>query len=306
MMKRTAAIAGILFALHVAQPPAAEACGVKLTIKTAAPKKRVAFHSSKPSSVLVIGSHSGKLQRELAAAGHEVEAVPTASAARKPAYAAVVTEEPDAEEARAKFGPSVVVVGSGNEPADVRTVESIVARAPVRARDREVVAARRAREPVAAGPTAEAKVVVAAKTDEQAPAPAPPPEPAISTTSAKPVREVAPAQEAAPKAVHVKGSELYFTVGGATLTASMTAQLTRTAKQIASSSVAVSIEGYADPSGNPDSNMTLSRSRAEAVRDFLVSAGIDASRLEVSAFGDTKLKYGGSDGRNRRVAIVPK
>ena len=34
-----------------------------------------------------------------------------------------------------------------------------------------------------------------------------------------------------------------------------------------------------------------------------VSAGVDASRIDVNAFGDTKLKYGARDGRNRRVAI---
>ena len=49
--------------------------------------------------------------------------------------------------------------------------------------------------------------------------------------------------------------------------------------------------------------MTLSETRANGVRDYLVTAGIDTSRLHVTAYGDTKLKYGRLDRRNRRVAI---
>jgi OmpA-OmpF porin, OOP family len=56
----------------------------------------------------------------------------------------------------------------------------------------------------------------------------------------------------------------------------------------------------------PDANMALSQTRADAVRDYLVNAGIDSSRIEVNAYGDTKLKYGRTDPRNRRVSIQPK
>ena len=52
--------------------------------------------------------------------------------------------------------------------------------------------------------------------------------------------------------------------------------------------------------------MMLSQARAEFVRDYLVSAGIDGGRLEVKAFGDTKLKYGKKDARNRRVFVDAK
>ena len=86
-----------------------------------------------------------------------------------------------------------------------------------------------------------------------------------------------------------------------------TATLDRTVRWLKDKSdVSVVIEGHADPSGNPDDNMALAQRRAELVRDYLVSAGIDASRIEVVSFGDTKLKYGRTDGRNRRAAIVAK
>ena len=50
----------------------------------------------------------------------------------------------------------------------------------------------------------------------------------------------------------------------------------------------------------------LGQKRAEAVRDYLAAAGIDQSRMEVVSYGDTRLKYGRTDPRNRRVAIVKK
>jgi peptidoglycan-associated lipoprotein len=66
------------------------------------------------------------------------------------------------------------------------------------------------------------------------------------------------------------------------------------------------IEGHADPSGSPEANMVLSQHRADAVRDAILAQGVDASRIEVQAFGDTKLEYGRTDGRNRRVVIKAK
>lgn len=87
----------------------------------------------------------------------------------------------------------------------------------------------------------------------------------------------------------------------------MKKQLDRTARWLtANADVRVSIEGHADPSGTPEDNMTLSRARAEAVRDYLASVGVDTSRMDVEGFGDTKLKYGAADGRNRRVTVEQK
>jgi outer membrane protein OmpA-like peptidoglycan-associated protein len=49
----------------------------------------------------------------------------------------------------------------------------------------------------------------------------------------------------------------------------------------------VSIEGHTDDRGNDDANWVLSEDRAYAVLDFLVSAGVDPSRLEAVGYGET-------------------
>ena len=74
----------------------------------------------------------------------------------------------------------------------------------------------------------------------------------------------------------------------------------------ANTAASIVIEGYADPTGSHDDNLTLSKARADAGREYLIAAGVDGSRIEVLAFGDTKLKYGARDGRNRRIAIILK
>ncbi|MDQ3299475.1 MAG: OmpA family protein [Myxococcota bacterium] len=67
------------------------------------------------------------------------------------------------------------------------------------------------------------------------------------------------------------------------------------------------MEGHTDSSGDDAYNTFLSQKRAEAVRDYLVREGIDASRMEIVAHGESQPKYGdGADPRNRRVAIVKK
>lgn len=67
------------------------------------------------------------------------------------------------------------------------------------------------------------------------------------------------------------------------------------------------IEGHTDTSGNPEANLYLSQLRAEAVRDYLVRAGIDATRLRVMGYGDTRPVADNNtvDGRqrNRRIEI---
>lgn len=68
------------------------------------------------------------------------------------------------------------------------------------------------------------------------------------------------------------------------------------------------IEGHTDSMGEADYNLNLSRERAFAVRDSLVAAGIDASRLSTQGFGETLPVAGnsGAMGRqaNRRVEII--
>ncbi len=69
------------------------------------------------------------------------------------------------------------------------------------------------------------------------------------------------------------------------------------------------IEGYTDSIGSESYNMELSRKRAQAVADYLVSQGIDASRLQVIPMGESNPVASNktAEGRamNRRVEIIP-
>jgi peptidoglycan-associated lipoprotein len=302
-----------------------DACGVKLIVKTPTPRQVVP--SASPSDVLIVGPASGRLTRQLAAKGHTVEVTSDPAAAKRGSYAVVVTDPQHERAARAKFGDDVVVVRSDDVAMDVKAVESQVGRRPMRASsDRAVVAARADRKPIAAGPE---RRVVAAKPDptplpaepsiapEPRPtppvagantAPAPdrvavaPPKPSSDTTEAP---DPEPKRKPAQATVAPSRQEIYFGVGSSKVSAR--AEVAKAAKWLnANPDVTATIEGHADPTGTPEGNQALSQQRAEMVRDLLVNAGVDASRLEVVGFGDTQLKYPRTDGRNRRVAIEPK
>jgi len=48
------------------------------------------------------------------------------------------------------------------------------------------------------------------------------------------------------------------------------------------------IEGHTDNVGNPTENLNLSLQRAESVRLFLISKGVDGARITAKGYGDTK------------------
>jgi OmpA-OmpF porin, OOP family len=69
----------------------------------------------------------------------------------------------------------------------------------------------------------------------------------------------------------------------------------------------IQVEGHTDISGNPKLNKKLSEDRVEEVKYFLIYKGIDKSRIEIKAFGETKplVTSGTIEDRsiNRRVEI---
>jgi outer membrane protein OmpA-like peptidoglycan-associated protein len=325
-------LAGLLAVLVFdTRSPPADACGIKLVIKTQTPHKAVA-RSSNPSHMLLLGTPPHRLERELSAAGHDVEVAATVADAKQASYAVVVVDARQADEARAKFPGAVVVVRSGDVTADISAIEGQVARKPVRTDEsRPVMAAREARRPIAAGPTAPSHPLVAAKapdTAEPAPVKEPPQtvavapkQPPVEQHAPPPARPVAPPVSpqpsppavtppartaAAPARASGLRDEVYFGLGSASF-GDRHAALDRAVRWLTEhGDVQVVIEGHADPSGTHEGNLALGQSRAESVRDFLAAAGIDQGRMEVISYGDTRLKYGRTDPRNRRVAIVPK
>ncbi|WP_167608785.1 OmpA family protein [Maribellus sediminis] len=69
----------------------------------------------------------------------------------------------------------------------------------------------------------------------------------------------------------------------------------------------VEIQGHTDSSGNPESNLELSKRRAKSVVDYLVEHAIQAGRLKSEGYGDTRpiASNETADGRkqNRRTTI---
>ena len=100
-----------------------------------------------------------------------------------------------------------------------------------------------------------------------------------------------------------------FETNSAKLTADSQATLDHVAFTLKDwSQVRVEIGGYTDASGDESHNLELSQARAEAVRDFLISQGVDASRLEAKGYGeadpiaDNKSARGRA--KNRRVELT--
>ena len=50
----------------------------------------------------------------------------------------------------------------------------------------------------------------------------------------------------------------------------------------------VSLEGHTDSDGTEEYNMRLSRDRVEAVKDFFVANGVDASRIKTAYYGESR------------------
>lgn len=68
------------------------------------------------------------------------------------------------------------------------------------------------------------------------------------------------------------------------------------------------VEGHSDPIGNARANETLSRQRAEKVRDTLVQLGVSPERLKAIGKGEREPVNVSDprDPRNRRVVFQPK
>jgi peptidoglycan-associated lipoprotein len=100
---------------------------------------------------------------------------------------------------------------------------------------------------------------------------------------------------------------VYFDFDQYALTAESRAVLLAHADKLKGASVAVRLEGHADERGSREYNMALGEKRANAVRDFLVTQGVNGSSLEVVSFGEEQPVATGSDeaswSQNRRVEV---
>lgn len=74
----------------------------------------------------------------------------------------------------------------------------------------------------------------------------------------------------------------------------------------------ITVEGFTDPAGSPDYNLRLGQERAEAVMEYLASAGIPSDRMRAVSYGEAEDRQvapgaqgpGEQGWENRRVAMV--
>lgn len=69
-------------------------------------------------------------------------------------------------------------------------------------------------------------------------------------------------------------------------------------------SLQLRVAGHTDKIGEPQKNQLLSEQRAEAVKAYLVKAGVAAGRISTVGYGDTRPLYPSPDARNRRVEVA--
>lgn len=101
---------------------------------------------------------------------------------------------------------------------------------------------------------------------------------------------------------------LNFEQGKAKITSDSFEELNDLVKMLKSSpTMVIQLEGHTDFRGSPVKNMELSEDRVKALKDFLVSNGIEAERVLTKAFGGSQpITQGDSPedrAKNRRVEV---
>lgn len=176
-----------------------------------------------------------------------------------------------------------------------------------------------AKKPVAPPPPVEQTAPVpAAKVEPPKPAP-PAPAPKVETYNAP---EVVPKVEPAPAAPapkptppppppkpEVKLGDVFFAFDKYDLTAESRATLSKNADALkADGSVRILIEGHCDERGTNEYNLGLGERRAKAAKDYLVSLGVDAGRIDTISYGEERPFAQGHDetawSQNRRGHFV--
>ena len=136
-----------------------------------------------------------------------------------------------------------------------------------------------------------------------APAPAPAPKPQV-TPEIKPA-PVAKPEPKKPALVNLSSREL-FEFNKATLTseakAKLDAEVVAKLKDVGDVRY-INVNGHADRIGTAQYNQQLSEKRAEAVRAYLLSKGVEASKVETFGFGKTTPVKSCPDQKDRKALI---
>lgn len=105
-------------------------------------------------------------------------------------------------------------------------------------------------------------------------------------------------------------STIFFEYDQASLTAEARKQLASNADWIkTNTNVSIQVEGHCDARGTVEYNIALGERRAIAVKNYLVSLGVEGKRVSVISYGKERpLAKGDSEdayGKNRRANFVP-
>lgn len=138
------------------------------------------------------------------------------------------------------------------------------------------------------------------------PSPAPAPAPAAAPTPPPPsVAKPAPEAPKKPAIVNIASTEL-FEFNKSTLTGDARGLLDREViarlKDLGTIRY-INVNGHADRLGTPQYNQKLSEKRADAVRAYLVSKGVDAKSVETFGFGKTLPVKACPDQKSRKDLI---
>lgn len=136
----------------------------------------------------------------------------------------------------------------------------------------------------------------------------------VPPAAAAPAPVVAPAPKVVPAPAKAAPAPIviYFDFDKSTIRATEQSKVDAAAKLLKDDPKAVAaLEGHTDPIGTDNYNLKLSAKRANAVRTALIAKGIDAKRITVDFYGETKLAKPGLKGKtanevNRRTVVVIK
>ena len=127
--------------------------------------------------------------------------------------------------------------------------------------------------------------------------------------SAVEVEEVEPQEDEA--FVQEAKDRVFFGFDKSNLTADAVAVLKNQAEWLkANPETTVVIEGHTDDRGTRDYNLALGERRAVAVKNYLISQGVDADRIQVISYGKERPAVVGANeaawSQNRRAVTVVK
>jgi OOP family OmpA-OmpF porin len=98
---------------------------------------------------------------------------------------------------------------------------------------------------------------------------------------------------------------LEFDVNKATIRAKSFPTLNRVAELLKSKNFSLRLAGHTDSQGSDAHNMALSKDRAESIKAYLISQGVNGSRVEATGYGETQPiasnKTAAGRQKNRRV-----